>query len=342
MCRVGGAQSLTHGHGLLLQEGGRKPDVGIAEAVVMVFVALMASLGLGGLCLMGPRIGQLGDSLVHAHDLQPGIGPLEAWQPDILKSHADGQIQARLAERRHLLRLGLVGFVIHARWHHDGDGHPRAADFTHQPRLGINGNGHRQWPARRRRWRFGPAARHGCQQDQSELQPGYSVNLLSYLFGSIVAVGVTDLWLMGSLTLFVLVAVSLLYRWLLAMSFDAEFASIRGLPIKTLYTGLLVLIAIAVVLFINVVGLLLVIALMTIAPYIAERWTRSLRAMMVLAALCNTAFVLSGLALSYQLKLSAGPAIILVATLAFFLSYAAEWLVTQRRQSASPLPHPKA
>jgi zinc transport system permease protein len=175
-----------------------------------------------------------------------------------------------------------------------------------------------------------------------ELQPGYSVNLLSYLFGSIVAVGVTDLWLMGSLTLFVLVAVSLLYRWLLAMSFDAEFASIRGLPTKTLYTGLLVLIAIAVVLFINVVGLLLVIALMTIAPYIAERWTRSLRAMMVLAALCNTAFVLSGLALSYQLKLSAGPAIILVATLAFFLSYAAEWLVTQRRQSASPLPHPKA
>jgi len=163
-----------------------------------------------------------------------------------------------------------------------------------------------------------------------DLQPGYTVNLTSYLFGSIVAVRRVDLALMCGLTLVVLAMVVLLYRWLLAMSFDAEFARIRGLPVSPLYIGLLVLIALAVVLYISVVGLLLVIALMTIAPYIAERWTRSLAGMMAVAAVLNAGFVLLGLGLAYHYQLSPGPAIILVATVVFALSYGIGCLTRRR------------
>ena len=136
---------------------------------------------------------------------------------------------------------------------------------------------------------------------------------------------------MLGLTLVVLAAVVAGYTWLLAMSYDREFARIRGLPVDALHIGLLVLIAVAVVLFVRVVGLILVIALMTIAPYLAERWARSLGQTMGLACGFNLAFALVGMALAYRWNLTTGPTIILVATLAFLLVTVGERLFRRRR-----------
>ena len=151
-----------------------------------------------------------------------------------------------------------------------------------------------------------------------DLTPGYNADLMSYLFGSILAVPASDLWQMGAIGVGVVITVSFYYNDFLAMSYDDEFARLRRVPVTFLYCLLLVMIALTVVMIIRVVGLILVIALLTIPPFIAEKFTGSLRAMMVVASLLSCFFTVSGLWLSYILNLTSGATIILVAAVGFF------------------------
>lgn len=151
-----------------------------------------------------------------------------------------------------------------------------------------------------------------------DLTPGYNADLMSYLFGSILAVPAADLWQMGAIGAGVVITVTFYYNDFLAMSYDDEFARLRRVPVTFLYCLLLVMIALTVVMIIRVVGLILVIALLTIPPFIAEKFTGSLRAMMVVASLLSCFFTVSGLWLSYILNLTSGATIILVAAVGFF------------------------
>jgi len=153
-----------------------------------------------------------------------------------------------------------------------------------------------------------------------DLTPGYNVDLMSYLFGSILAVPVSDLWQMGFIGIGVIAIVTWYYNDFLAMSYDDEFARLRKVPVTFLYCLLLGMIAVTVVMIIRVVGLILVIALLTIPPFIAEKFTGSLRAMMVVSSALSCMFTLSGLWLSYSLNLTSGATIILVAAGGFVLS----------------------
>ena len=155
-----------------------------------------------------------------------------------------------------------------------------------------------------------------------ELTPGYNVDLMSYLFGSILSVPMADIWYMLCLVVVVLGTVFFFYKEFVALSYDEEFSFVVGLPVKALYFGLLVLISLSVIVIIRVVGLILVIALLTIPPYIAERYTVSLGKMMVLSSLLGILFTLAGLYLSYHFNLASGATIIMVAGIAFFLSMA--------------------
>jgi len=150
-----------------------------------------------------------------------------------------------------------------------------------------------------------------------DLTPGYHVDLMSYLFGSILAVPVADLWQMGAIGAVVIFVVTWYYNDFLAMSYDDEFARLRKVPVTFLYCLLLGMIALTVVMIIRVVGLILVIALLTIPPFIAEKFTGSLRGMMVLSSALSCAFTLSGLWLSYLWNLTSGATIILVAAAGF-------------------------
>jgi zinc transport system permease protein len=155
------------------------------------------------------------------------------------------------------------------------------------------------------------------------LTPGYSNDLMSYLFGSILTVPMADLWLMAGVDGFILIAVLVFYKALVAMSYDEEFARCRNLPTGLLYGLLLVLIAAAVVVLVRMVGLILVIALLTIPPHLAQRHSRSLLTMMVAASLWAICFCLIGLAASYRFDLTSGASIIAVATLTFSITGAA-------------------
>jgi zinc transport system permease protein len=145
-----------------------------------------------------------------------------------------------------------------------------------------------------------------------DLTPGYNVDLMSYLFGSILAVSRGDLWFMGGLLVVILGVVTFWYRDILAVSYDSEYASLRGVNVGFFYSLILVLSALTVVIAIKVVGLILVIAMLTIPVYIAERLSRSLWGMMMLSGIIATLFTLGGLWLSYSYDLTSGASIIMV------------------------------
>jgi len=157
-----------------------------------------------------------------------------------------------------------------------------------------------------------------------DLTPGYNVDLMSYLFGSILTVPGTDLFIM--LAMGVLIAVLTIYYFqdLLAMSYDEEFAQIRGVPVKGLYFTMTAMLAVTIVMVIQVVGLILVIALLTIPPFIMEKHSKSLVQMMVGSSLLGAVFTFIGLWLAYRYNLTSGASIILVAGIGFLISLAVD------------------
>lgn len=160
-----------------------------------------------------------------------------------------------------------------------------------------------------------------------DLAPGYNVDLMSFLFGSILTVPDSDIWMMLGVGLVIVAVVVCFYNDYLALSYDEEFAQIRGVPVKTLYILMVVMLALGIVMIIQVVGLILVIALLTIPPYIAEKYSRSLLNMMVLSSVLSAIFTVAGLWLSYVFNLTSGASIIMVAGFGFLISLGIERLL---------------
>jgi zinc transport system permease protein len=159
-----------------------------------------------------------------------------------------------------------------------------------------------------------------------DLTPGYNVDLMSYLFGSILTVPDSDIWMMVAVGAVILAVVIYFYNDYLALSYDEEFAQIRGVRVKTLYILMTVMLALGIVMVIQVVGLILVIALLTIPPYIAEKFSKSLFQMMVLSSMLSAIFTVGGLWFSYEFNLTSGASIILVAGIGFLISLGVERL----------------
>ena len=163
-----------------------------------------------------------------------------------------------------------------------------------------------------------------------DLTPGYNVDLMSFLFGSILTVPTSDLWLMLVLDCVILLTVGYFYNDFLALSYDEDFAQIRGIRVRSLYFLLLALVALSVVMIIRIVGLILVIALLTIPPYIAEKFSGSLLKMMLLSFILSCLFSTVGLWLAYTFNLTSGATIIMVAGACFFFSLFVEFLRSKR------------
>ncbi len=152
-----------------------------------------------------------------------------------------------------------------------------------------------------------------------DLTEGYNVDLMSYLFGSILAVDSSDIYFMVGLLILTIIIVVIWYRDILAVSYDMEYAMLRGIDVKKFYTLILVLSALSVVVAIKVVGLILVIALFTIPVYIAQRISKSLWVMMIIASIISLIASLIGLFLSYSFNLTSGASIILINAFIFIL-----------------------
>ncbi|MDY6854911.1 MAG: metal ABC transporter permease [Thermodesulfobacteriota bacterium] len=168
-----------------------------------------------------------------------------------------------------------------------------------------------------------------------DLSPGYNVDLMSFLFGSILAVPKSHLWMMLILCSVIIFTVAFLYNDFTAFSYDKQFARVRGVSVTLLHFILITIIALSVVMIIQVVGLILVIALLSIAPYIAEVYSTSLRKMMLISTILNCLFTMTGLWLSYTFNLTSGATIIIVAGCCFFISLLVQHL-RQNRGIFSP------
>ncbi len=154
------------------------------------------------------------------------------------------------------------------------------------------------------------------------LGKGYGRDLFDYLFGNILAVTREDVYLVFVLTAIMIAAVALLYKELLITSFDPAYAEALGVPVESIRLLLLSMVALSVVVLIKIVGIVMVIALLTIPAAVSRQHLSSLINIMIVAVILGMAFVTSGLAISYIFDLPSGATIILVASAAFFLSTA--------------------
>ena len=143
------------------------------------------------------------------------------------------------------------------------------------------------------------------------LTPGYTPDLMPYLFGNILTISLQQIVWMALFTLVVLLVTGLFFQPLVAVSFDDEFASLRGLPVGILVSVLMVLSSITIVLLIQTVGIILVMALMTIPPLIGLTLSKVLRGVMFWAFTSGLLVMIGGLVLAFQFDLPAGPVIVM-------------------------------
>jgi zinc transport system permease protein len=144
------------------------------------------------------------------------------------------------------------------------------------------------------------------------LTPGYAPDLQTYLFGNILTVTANDVRLTFGLVVVLLALLALFWKELVAVAFDEAFAAVQGVPVRLVLAALMVAIALTVVFLMQLVGALLVIALLTIPPALALRLVDGFLAVMVTATVAGAAMTVGGLALSYAFDLPSGPAIVLL------------------------------
>lgn len=156
----------------------------------------------------------------------------------------------------------------------------------------------------------------------------YSADLMSWLFGSLLAVSKTDILLTGILDILILLVITGLYKEFLAVSYDREFSSLQGIPTGLIRGLFMVLTALTAVMLMKVTGLIMVIAMLTIPAAIAETFITSFRKMMILASILAALFSLGGLALAWILDLPPGAVIILLAAMGYFASLGIERIRT--------------
>lgn len=149
----------------------------------------------------------------------------------------------------------------------------------------------------------------------------YAVDLTHILFGNVLGVNETDLILIAVLGAGVLLTIVLLYKELLVVSFDTVLAATLRLPTELLRNVLLILIAIVVVVSLQIVGVGLVAAMLVTPAATAYLLTRRLPTMMLLAAALGALASVIGLYVSYYFNIVSGAAIVLTATILFFVVY---------------------
>ena len=142
------------------------------------------------------------------------------------------------------------------------------------------------------------------------LTPGYAPNLMSYLFGSIITVTTTDLWLMFSLAALVSGFFAIFFRPILYVSFDEQFAKTRGIPVMLMNYVLIVLVALTVVMSIRIAGIILVLSILTIPQNIANLFTNRFGKILLWSIVLGFLASFLGLVLSYYLDIPSGATII--------------------------------
>ena len=152
------------------------------------------------------------------------------------------------------------------------------------------------------------------------ITPGYAPNLLTYLFGDILTVSRPDIFSIFIYNIVLLAALFLFYKPLIVYLFDKEFAALHGIPVKLFRFIFYLFIAISIVLMIRSVGIILVLALLTIPPLIALPFFKRMPVIMLMSVFIALFIFISGFFIAYYTNLPTGPIIIVTGTLLLFIT----------------------
>ncbi len=144
------------------------------------------------------------------------------------------------------------------------------------------------------------------------MTPGYAPNLMTFLFGNILTVSLNDVYIIFVLFLIVASIVCVFFKGFCAIALDEEYAKVRNLPVKLLNIVLLIIIALSIVALIQAVGIILVIALLTIPVAIAEEFSFHFKKIMAISIFTGILICMAGLIISYFIEFPSGPSIILI------------------------------
>ncbi|MXY60228.1 MAG: metal ABC transporter permease [Chloroflexi bacterium] len=160
---------------------------------------------------------------------------------------------------------------------------------------------------------------------------GFNVDLLSFLFGSILTITELDLWLLVGLAVFVIIGVTAFFTELAQTSFDDALARVSGIKVDWVNLGLAVLAAATITLAMRIMGVLLVGALIVIPVLVGQGVTNSLRTAIIVSSIVGIISAVTGLTLAFYQDIPGGGAIVLVAVAMLVLSIA--WRRFRRRSS---------
>jgi zinc transport system permease protein len=156
----------------------------------------------------------------------------------------------------------------------------------------------------------------------SSVAGGFNIDLFSYLFGSILAIKDSDMYLSIVLAGFVIALVVFFYNDLFAVTHDEEFASVIGIRTKLMNYLIATLASITIVLGIRVVGTMLISSMIVFPTVTALQVSRSFKSTIVISALISVAAVIIGVLASYVLNFPSGATIVMVNALVFIVFFA--------------------
>jgi len=155
----------------------------------------------------------------------------------------------------------------------------------------------------------------------SYLTPGYNIDLLSFLFGNVLLITDESILILLFMDLFIILVVFVFYRQFLFVSFDEEYSRLRGINVDLIYIILLTVIAVTVVILVQTVGLILVIAILTLPSAISLMISNSLIRAMFISIILILLFMLCGFVIAFYANLPAGAVIILITGLAYVSAF---------------------
>lgn len=167
------------------------------------------------------------------------------------------------------------------------------------------------------------------------LSPGYAPNLMSFLFGSIITVTQTDLWLMFALVIVVSLVFIFLYKPILYVAFDEQFAKIRGIPVMLLNYLIIVLVALTIVLSIRTAGIILVLSVLTIPQNIINLFTNRFDIIIMGSIVVGFLGSLAGLFISYYLDIPSGATIIFTLVLMYLAARLIKVIIFEKKHKSS-------
>ena len=158
------------------------------------------------------------------------------------------------------------------------------------------------------------------------LTPGFMTELPLYLFGDILAITRSDLYLTGALVLLTAVFFYIFLPVIVTVSYDRDFAVTQGLPVKTIELIMTALTALTIVACLHLVGVVLVISLLSVPQMTASLFARTFRGIIVGSALIGFLECTAGLMLSYFFNVPSGASIIVLSVSLYFICRAIKGL----------------